>query len=104
MIGRVTALSCFLVLGCGLRDAMAAPSDGKTLALQWCSDCHAVQLEQVSPNPEAPAFTAIAQEPSATEYSLRVFLKTTHKTMPNFKINPDDIENLVSYIRSLKPK
>ncbi len=81
---------------------MAADLPGAALAQQWCAACHAVKPGQVSPNPKAPAFTAIAAEPSATEYSLSVFLKTTHATMPNYKIDPDDIDALVDYIRSLK--
>jgi len=46
----------------------------------------------------------IAAEPSATEYSLRVFLRTPHPTMPNFVLNTDDIEDLASYIASLKTR
>lgn len=82
---------------------LASSTRGAVLAAQWCAECHAVKAGQTSPNPKAPAFPAIAQEPSATDYGLRVFLKTTHATMPNFKINPDDIDDLVDYIRSLKP-
>jgi mono/diheme cytochrome c family protein len=82
----------------------SAATRGETLAQQWCAECHATKAGQQSPNPKAPAFTAIANEPSATDYSLRVFLKTTHATMPNFKINSDDIDDLVAYIRSLKGK
>jgi cytochrome c len=82
--------------------AQASPARGKALAQQSCAECHATAPGQQSPNPKAPAFPAIANEPSATEFSLRVFLKTTHETMPNFKIDPNDINDLVDYIRSLK--
>jgi mono/diheme cytochrome c family protein len=84
--------------------AMAAEPRGETLAQRWCSECHAVKAGQTSPNPKAPPFAAIAAEPSATDYGLHVFLKTTHATMPNFKINADDIDDLVAYIRSLRPQ
>jgi len=89
---------------CVAGSAVAAPSRGEVLSQQWCSRCHAVEPGQQSPNPKAPAFPAIAAEPSATEYSLHVFLQTTHTTMPNFKIDPDDIDDIIGYIRSLKPK
>jgi mono/diheme cytochrome c family protein len=82
--------------------AHASPSRGEALAQRWCVECHATKPGQQSPNPKAPSFPAIANEPSATEYSLRVFLKTPHATMPNFKMEPDDINDLVGYIRSLK--
>ena len=91
------------LLGCCIAGNAVAASRGEGLAQQWCSQCHAVSPGQQSPNPKAPTFSAIAAEPSATDYSLRVFLRTTHATMPNFKIDPDDIDDLVAYIRSLKP-
>ena len=48
-------------------------------------------------------FVDVAAEPSTTEYSLRVFLRTPHPTMPNFVLNATDIEDIASYIVSLKP-
>ena len=39
--------------------------------------------DQASPGQGAPSFSQIAAEPSATEMSLRVFLRTPHPTMPN---------------------
>jgi mono/diheme cytochrome c family protein len=60
--------------------------------------------KESSPNAKAPSFSAIALEPSATEYALHVFLRTPHPTMPNFVLQPDDIDDIVSYVVSLKPK
>ena len=100
---RLLAVSMFATCCVG-GSAKAASSRGEILSQQWCSRCHAVEPGQPSPNPKAPAFSAIAAEPSATEYSLHVYLQTTHATMPNFRIDPDDIDDIVSYIRSLKPK
>jgi mono/diheme cytochrome c family protein len=75
---------------------------GKTLVQRECVSCHAVEPGQLSPNPKAPTFAAVANEPSATPYSLHVFLQTTHATMPNFVIQSDDIDDIVAYIVSLK--
>jgi mono/diheme cytochrome c family protein len=82
----------------------ASAATGKTLVQHQCVSCHAVEPGQQSPNPKAPTFAAIANEPSATAYSLHVFLQTTHATMPNFVIESDDIDDIVSYILSLKQK
>ena len=82
----------------------ASAARGKTLVQHECVSCHAVEPGQQSPNPKAPTFAAVANEPSATAYSLHVFLQTTHTTMPNFMINSDDIDDVVSYILSLKQK
>ena len=85
-------------------EASADAARGRLLAERSCAQCHALEPGQASANPKAPAFSAIAEEPSATEYSLRIFLQTTHQTMPNFILVPDDIEDLVGYIRSLKTR
>jgi cytochrome c len=84
--------------------AAASATSGKVLVQQSCMSCHAIAPGQQSPNPKAPAFAAVANEPSATPYSLRIFLQTTHTTMPNFVIKSDDIDDIVAYIVSLKQK
>lgn len=82
----------------------ASAARGKSFVSQNCVSCHAVEPGSQSPNPKAPTFAAVANEPSATPYSLHVFLQTTHATMPNFKIGSDDIDDIVAYIESLKQK
>ena len=84
-------------------DAQAAAPRGESLAQSWCSQCHAVKRGQSSANPAAPRFADVAAEPSMTEYALRAFLKTPHPTMPNIMMKPDDMDDIVSYILSLKP-
>src|SRR5215469_12563022 len=75
---------------------------GFTLSQRWCSGCHAVRPAQTSPNPAAPTFREIANEASVTDYSLRVFLRTPHPTMPNFILDADDLDDITSYVLSLK--
>jgi mono/diheme cytochrome c family protein len=85
-------------------DAQAAAPRGENLVQSWCSQCHAVKPDQTSPNPAAPRFPDVAAEPSMTEYALRAFLKTPHPTMPNIMMESDDMDDIVSYILSLKPR
>jgi len=85
-------------------NAGADQSRGRVLAEQRCSQCHGVKRGEKSPDVDAPSFTDISAEPSITEYMLRVFLQTPHPTMPNLIINPDEMDDIVSYIVSLKPK
>lgn len=85
-------------------DAWAATPRGEALSQSWCSQCHAVKPDQSSANPAAPRFSDVAAEPSITEYSLRAFLTTPHPTMPNIMIKADDMDDIVSYILSLKPR
>lgn len=88
----------------GVETAKADQSRGRVLAEQRCSQCHGVKRGGKSPNVAAPSFTDVADEPSLTEYTLRVFLRTPHPTMPNLIIKPDEMDDIVSYIVSLKRK
>ncbi len=97
----VLALTIAAALAHG-RAVPAAPPPGETLAQRWCAQCHALKPGQPSPDPTAPGFADITAEPSATELSLRVFLRTPHPTMPNFRLQADEIDDLVGYILSLK--
>lgn len=83
--------------------AKAAALSGESLAERWCSQCHAIRGNQASPNPKAPTFPKVAAQPSISEYTLRVFLRTEHVLMPNFILKPEDTDLLVGYIMSLKP-
>jgi mono/diheme cytochrome c family protein len=82
--------------------AKADAARGQVLAEQWCSQCHGVHPNEASANPKSPTFPAIAAEASITENSLRVFLRTPHSTMPNIMLKPDDTDDIVEYLLSLK--
>ena len=77
-------------------------SPGHRLADAWCKQCHAIDAGTAGTANAAPDFSAIANQPSTTALSLKVFLKTSHRSMPNLVIAPDQAEDLVDYILSLK--
>jgi len=75
---------------------------GRRLASHWCSGCHAVEPNTVGLF--AAGFAEIAKVPSTTALSLKVFLRTSHRNMPNFILQPDEADDIVAYIMSLKRK
>lgn len=77
-------------------------SQGYRLASAWCRGCHAIESAAVNTTKPAPDFVAVANMPSTTELSLKVFLRSNHRSMPNFIIRQNDIEDIVTYILSLK--
>lgn len=87
-------------------DALAQPvnrhSLGRQVALELCSSCHRVTEGQPRPGGGAASFFAIANLPSTTALSLKVFLQSNHKGMPNLIVSEPDSDELIDYILSLK--
>ena len=76
---------------------------GQALAQRLCTECHAVQPGQLqSPATSAPPFAKIAAVPGMTSAALRVALQTSHRTMPNVMLRPDELDDVVAYILSLR--
>ncbi len=95
-----------VVLAVRETDAQEAgqPQAGRVLAQQICADCHAVMRGQVrSPNTAAPTFETIAAVPRMNATALAVALRSSHRTMPNIMLEPDELANVAAYIMSLKP-
>ena len=77
--------------------------EGLAMAREVCSACHGVERgDAFSPNPLAPTFDLIAGTPGMTETALSVALQTSHKSMPNLILKPDEIDDISAYILSLK--
>ena len=76
---------------------------GGRLAAMWCTNCH-----QIGPMPgnrasdAIPSFRAVANMPSTTALSIRVFLRTSHPTMPDLMLTEKQIDDIGSYILGLR--
>jgi mono/diheme cytochrome c family protein len=76
---------------------------GLKYAQRVCSECHNVgQNYAPSPNSKAPPFKQIANTPGMSVTALTVWSRTSHPFMPNLIIEPDDMDDLIAYILSLK--
>jgi cytochrome c len=78
--------------------------DAHRLAEAWCKECHAIDTRTAGAAGVAPDFVAIANQPSTTELSLKVFLRSSHRNMPNLILSPEQADILASYILDLKRK
>jgi len=96
-------LAAALVTAVVVTGVSADPIAGKNLAEKRCVECHGVRADRLSPNLAAPTFPELAAEPSITEYSLRALLRSPHETMPHITFTPDQMDDIIDYIRSLKP-
>ena len=73
---------------------------GLALTRAWCAQCHRVEPGRFGIF--AADFEEVANLPSTTALSLRVFLQSNHKEMPNFDLKPTEAGDIIAYILSLK--
>ena len=105
MIGRILMPLAFTLIT--LTPAMAAsPQEqrGKTYALNNCAKCHAIDKVSPSPLKIAPPFRALHKRyPIETiGEALAEGISTGHPTMPAFQLDPDQIGDLLAYLKTLE--
>lgn len=81
----------------------AAAARGFAYASEVCAACHAVAAnDRASPDPHATPFVVIANLPGMTPTALTVWLHSSHPTMPNLIVAPEDRADLAAYLDSIK--
>jgi cytochrome c len=104
----LVALAALVALFVILRQASGAASGtesaatGHRLAEAWCKACHVIEATTAGASGAAPDFVQVANLPSTTALALKVFLRTSHPSMPNLVLTPEQTDDLVNYILSLK--
>ena len=91
------------------RDTKAdALKRGEMLARENCSSCHAIGVKGDSPNPKSPPFRTLSQryQLEALEEALGEGITMGHgeANMPHFIFKPDDIGDLISYLKKINRK
>ena len=102
LIAIVALLLIRLHNASGAPPAQDSVSAGQRLAEAWCRECHAFEMSGLGVPGRAPDFMQIANRTSTTELSLKVFLRTSHRNMPNLIITPEQADILAQFILSLK--
>ena len=77
---------------------------GRHIARIWCASCHAVEKIGESPLPIAPPFRKLGSRyPIETlEEPLAEGIVTGHPTMPQFKLEPNQIQDFIAYLKSIQ--
>ena len=83
-------------------DVIGDAAAGHALAQRWCAVCHKVEAGAKQVEDVPPTFESVAQMPSTTETSLKVWLQTSHPNMPNLRLSDGEMNDVVAYILSLK--
>ena len=78
------------------------PEAGGAYAQTVCAQCHTINGAEPSPEPTAPPFEVVANTPGMMGTALAVWLTTSHPTMPNIVLEPQDLDNVIAFILTLK--
>ncbi len=103
----VAACQTYDVPSAPLPDAATAAADedaAPTYVIAICGECHAVQDNAVSPNPQAPGFADIANSPGLTRDTLVTFLTDAHNYPMQMDVDlvEEDIELIADYMLTLQ--
>ena len=96
-----------LVAGAPSTWAASGPvARGKALAQQNCARCHAIGEKGASRNPKSPPFRTLKTRYPLNELeeALAEGIVVSHDApeMPEFEFDPNQISDLIAYIRTLK--
>lgn len=84
--------------------ASPAEQRGKTYALNNCARCHSIDRVTKSPLKTAPPFRTLHNrypvETLAEAFAEGIY--TGHPTMPGVELDPDQIHDLLSYLKTLE--
>jgi mono/diheme cytochrome c family protein len=95
--------SLFLVPAAAAAQELGNVELGKEFAARVCAECHDVDPGgEISVNPDAPSFQSVADTTGMSARALAVWLQSSHPSMPNFILKPDDMDNVIAYIMSLR--
>jgi mono/diheme cytochrome c family protein len=101
----LAALTLLLV---GVAGAAAQESGdaraGRAVATALCLPCHAIDGASRNPTRVPPDLGAVADMPSQTALSLRVFLQTPHGNMPRYQLTATETDDVIAYVLSLKAR
>ena len=105
MIGRILMPLAFTLVSLAPATA-ASPQEqrGKTLALNNCARCHSIDKVSPSPLTIAPPFRELHKKYPIEQLqeSLAEGIVTGHPSMPQFRLEPDQINDVLSYLKSLE--
>ena len=101
---RIVALAAVCLLA-GAAFAAGNPQRGKLIAETNCAGCHAIGPTGDSPNPKSPPFRTLSQKFKLDnlEEALAEGITVGHqgKDMPEFQFDPPQIDDFLTYLKSV---
>lgn len=105
LLAVLTAGAGFIAVPAHAQEVLPGdPWAGRVFVRENRSDCHDVEREwnELAAS-YGPAFVDVAAAPGTTAIRLRVFLRSSHIEMPNFILTEHEVDDVISYILTLRP-
>ena len=82
-----------------------AAQRGLTFTRVHCAQCHAIDKVSESPLTIAPAFRSLHLKfpIESLERRLGEGIVAGHPTMPQFRLDPDQVADVIAYLKTLEP-
>src|SRR5712691_4616339 len=106
--GRRNANALAVVLACLAGPALAQQSPaaqrGLTFVRANCAHCHSVDRASPSPLKIAPPFRTLHERYPVENLaeSLAEGIRTGHPTMPEFRLDPGQVGDVIAYLKTLE--
>ena len=76
---------------------------GLQFAARHCAGCHNIETHNpITTGSGVPTFATVANNAGITRTSLVVWMQTSHPEMPDLMLEPQDLDDVIAYILSLK--
>ena len=88
------------------RASAASIARGHQIAQTYCSRCHAIGATGASHHPVAPPFRTLSRNYPVSDLSeaFAEGILVGHPDMPEFRLEPPAIEDLLSYLQSIQER
>ncbi|MGA9411765.1 MAG: cytochrome c [Roseobacter sp.] len=100
----LVAIAVLFFVGAASAQSMLAVQRGETIVQTYCSQCHAVGKTGSSPLSAAPPLRDLHKR-YPVEHLEEAFAEgiyTGHPEMPRFEFEPDQINDLIAFLKSLE--
>ena len=104
-LGLVVSLGAFLSLASAPVPAQSpAAQRGLTFVRVHCAQCHAIDKVSDSPLTIAPPFRTLHLNPiESLRRRLAEGIVADHPTMPQFRLEPDQLADVMAYLQTFEP-
>ncbi len=109
--GLIAVLGLVLLAACSHAASQTPPrrdlvGEGRAIVEVYCISCHAIGAAGESRLAEAPPFRTLSERYpiTALEEAFAEGVLVGHPAMPEFRLEPDQIDALVAYLESIQPR